>query len=91
LKNKSGNYWLDLIEFEKVIKDHIEQSISIFVGKRYSSQTKLKHMVRDAVKDCLDEYAKQEFLNHLNVDYELNLDYRGDTFVSFTISYVHAD
>lgn len=91
MKNKLGNYWLDLIELENVIKNHIEQSISIFVGKRYSSQTKLKHMLKDAVKDCLDEYAKQECLNHLNIDYELSLDYRGDTFVSFAVSYVHAD
>lgn len=91
MKRVWGNYWLDLIEFENHIKGYIERSIGVFVGKRYSSQSKLKLMIKEAIKDCLDEVAQQEHLLVLDVDYELHLDYEKDTFKGFTISHVHCN
>jgi hypothetical protein len=89
MKRVWGNYWLDLIEFERNIKDHIERSISVFVGKRYSSSLKLRSMLSEAIKDCLDEVAEAEHLIALNVDYELHLDYQNDTLRGFTVSHVN--
>jgi hypothetical protein len=89
MKRVWGNYWLDLIEFERLIKSHIERVIGVFVGKRYSGVVRLRILIAEAIKDCLDEIAQQERLIALNVDYELLLDYKDDLFKGFTISHVH--
>lgn len=91
MKRVWGNYWLDLIEFERHIKSYIERAVSVFVGKRYSSSLKLNKMIGDAIKDCLDEVSQQEHLIALDVDYELHLDYEDDFFQGFTISHVHCN
>lgn len=91
MKRVWGNYWLDLIEFENHIKSYIERSISVFVGKRYSSSLKLRMMIAEAIKDCLDEVSVQEHLIALNVDYQLHLDYEDDVFKGFSITHVHCD
>lgn len=88
---KWGNYWLDLVEFENYIKTHIIKCINIFVGKRYSSSLRLRGMLTDAVRDCLEEIAKQEKRLILDIDYELELEYENDTFTGFKVTRLHAD
>jgi hypothetical protein len=85
---KWGNYWLDLIEFENKIKGHIEKSLAVFIGKRYSSSIKLKVMMTEAIKDSLDTFSSQESLLYLNIDYELSLDYKNDILHGFSIEKV---
>lgn len=91
MKRIWGNYWLDLIEFENSIKNHIEKCVNVFVGKRYSSPSKLRMMLTEAIKDCLDEISMQEHLISLNVDYNLHLDYNNDVFNGFSIIYVYCN
>lgn len=91
MKRIWGNYWLDLIEFEKSIKEYIHKSVTIFVGKRYSSSSKLKLMVAEAIKDCLDEIAFQEQLTNLNVDYELHIEFEKSVFKGFSINHVYCN
>ena len=85
------NYWLDLIKFESHIKACISKCIDIFVGKRYSSSIKLRSMLTEAVRDCLDEIARKENHAVLDIDYELEMEYEDDMFISFKINYLHAD
>ena len=90
MKRKWGNYWLDLIDFEKYVKSFIEQSIKIFVGKRYSSPSKLKLMMNEAIKDAIDELSKQDKII-INVDYGVTIDYQDDILKSFVVTYVYCN
>jgi hypothetical protein len=88
--NKWGNYWLDLLEFEKYIKTRMEDSIDIFLGKRYSSLMKLRMMVNEAIKDCMDMLSEEEN-RFLDVDYGITLDFDHDTFNGYVIDFVHCN
>jgi hypothetical protein len=88
MKRKWGNYWLDLIEFERMVQGYIERSVSIFVGKRYSSSLKLKTMMNEAIKDAIDELSQQELMM-INVEYKITIDFKDDTLHGFNISHVY--
>lgn len=73
-----GNYWLELLNKEKIFKKEIDHVVQQIVGKEFVNYEDLHDYVMDKIQTHLEYYGLNNNLGEFKLDYNVDLHYNSD-------------